>query len=574
MSEMNDIKNKIYCSIKDNYIIIIILLIAFGIRWYGIYFDYPYGVTSIGDEGRTMQFLMDAINNKNIFAASSSYPVLMAFFYLPVLIIRIIYLALVNNLHSFEEIKGFIIGHGIGQIYIISRWFSVFLGTASVYFIYKIYSLIFKYKSSAYYAAFVYTFSLIPVVLSHWGKLHAPMAFFFLMSLFFILKFETEKKEKYFFWSAVGAAMSFSSHYIGIMSFVFIFIGFLINRKEISVKIIMKSLAGCIFIFLIAFAVDYKGIYIMLSSQYYDFLAPNNFTGLFPVGKLERFYYGLLDIFKIEPIFFVLFFVMLIANFRRYYKNKLIRYILAGLLISYLLLLGVAGAHLSRWLLIFITLSITLAAGTLAEYLLDKKIKKIAVYIILTLLLLPNIFFVSRWLMLLQKNTRQEAIEWSRNNVKTNEFIYNFDNWFDAPLTYEAIAWDKQFNQRFSKKQDYILEHPDVIKNTGAINLIYDYNNERFKELAGEKTKYVLIAYWVSGDKQDYYEFPTRKDSYKLIDKVKEHHNLKLVKTFFPTTNEQLIKNGVDDYFNSPHSWLDLLYLGKGGPFIEIYEIY
>ncbi|MFA4818171.1 MAG: glycosyltransferase family 39 protein, partial [Parcubacteria group bacterium] len=301
---MNDIKNKLIGFIKDNYFIIIILLVAFSVRWYGIYFDYPFGVTWIGDERSTMQFLIDATNNKNLFTASSSYPVLMAFFYFPVLIIRIIYLALANNLHSLEEIKGFLIGHGIGQIYIIIRWFSVFIGTASVYLIYKIYSLIFKHKTSAYYAALVYTFSLIPVVLSHWGKLHAPMAFFFLLSLFFILKFEIEKKEKYFFWSTVAAAMSFSSHYIGIMSFVFPFVGLLSNWKEISVKTIIKSLASCIFVFLIAFAVDYKGIYIMFAGQYNLFLKPNNFAGLFPVGKFERFYYGLADVLKIEPVFF------------------------------------------------------------------------------------------------------------------------------------------------------------------------------------------------------------------------------------------------------------------------------
>lgn len=565
--------NKLKIFLKNNYPIIIILLLAFGIRWYGIYFDYPYGTTSIGDESVMMQYLMDIINSKSLLAGFSSYPVLMAFLYLPVLVIRVLYLSLVNGLHNIEEVKSFIIVSGIGQIFIVARWFSVALGTASVFLVYKIYGLIFKHKETRYYIALVYSFSLIPVMLSHWGKLHTSMAFFFLLSLFFILKLEIEKKEKYLIWSIAAAALSFSCHYVGCMSFVFPFLGYLNNRKEISIKTIVKSLAACIVIFLVAFAIDYKGIVYMFMSQYNSFLAPNNFTGFFPIGNVERFYFGLVDVFRVEPIFFVLFVVTLIINFKNYLKNKLTRYILAGLLISYILLLAIAGAHLSRWLLIFITLSTSLTAGAIAEYLFDSKINRKVVYIILVLVILPSMFFTARWLMLFQTNTRGEAIEWIEKNVKANEFIYCFDNWFDASLSYDAVAWDKENNKRYSKKQDYILEHPEAIKDIRTINLVYDYNNGRFNELAGDKTKYILFDYWLSGDKQDYYEFPTRKESYEWLNKIKEHHKLKLIKTFFPTSNEQMIKTGVDDYFNSPHSWRDLLYLDKGGPMIEIYQI-
>lgn len=399
------------------------------------------------------------------------------------------------------------------------------------------------------------------------------MTFFFLLALFFILRFEAEKKEKYWVGSLLAAALSLSCHYVGCMSFIFPLLGYLYNRNEVSFKTMAKSAAACLAIFFIAFGIDYRGIIFMFLSQYHGFLAPNKFTGFFPVGKIERFYYGLIDVFRLEPVFFTLFIATLIANFKNYYRNKLTRYILAGLLVGYCFLLAVAGAHLSRWLLIFITLSTTLAAGALSEYLLDRQINKKIVYLILALVLLPNIFFTTRWLMLFQGNTREEATEWIRENVKTNEFVYCFDNWFDAPLSYGAIAWDKQNNNRSSKKQDYFLEHPEVLKNISTINLVYDYNNGRYQKLAGDKTKYVLMGYWVSGDKPDYYEFPTRKDWHEILSKINEYHQLKLVKVFLPTSNQRLIASGTDDYFNSPHSWWDLLYLERGGPTVEIYQV-
>lgn len=566
-------KENIITFLKMHHVIILIIATSFFVRWFGIYFDYPYGVESIGDESNTMRYIMDVVEDKSFFkGAYSSYPILMAYFYFPVLILRILYLALINGLHNIAEIKGYLIGNGIGQIYIIARWFSVVVGTSSVFLIYKIFKIIFKNKLSHYYATLAYSFSLIPILLSHWGRMYMPMSFFLLLSLFFALKFELEKRERYFFWAVLASGLSFSTHYIGIISFLFPLLNFIFNRKGITGKTILKSLLACIALFCFSLLVNFNGIKLMILSQY-EFHQGTGFSGMFTVGKFERFYYFLLDIFKLEPVYFVLFVIVLIFNFRSYLKNNLIRYILAGLIINYILLLGIAGAHLSRWLLVFISLSTPLAAASFAEFLNKRNIKKILVYLTLFLLLFPSIFFSLHWAVLLRDNTRQEAIRWAKDNVKDGEFMYVFDNWLDAPLSYEAIAWDKQFNPRYSKKNDYILQHPEIIKNTQRVNLVYDFNQERFKELAGNKTKYVLFHYWQSGDKKDYYEFPTRKIVNNWIEEVKKNHKIELVKTFYPTKNVKLIKNGVDDYLNSPHSWLDLLYLEKSGPFIEIYKV-
>ena len=208
--------NKTLRVIKSNYIIIFIILIAFFVRFYGIYFDYPYRAEYVWDEFYQMKYLLNVINEKSLFAKSSGDPVLLAFLYFPILILRIIYISFREGIFNIVELKNYLIANGMGQIYIIIRWYSVFFGTATVYLIYKIYKLIFKHKFSYYYAALVYSFSLIPVFLSHWGKTHSAIVFFLILSLFFILKFEKERKTKYFYWSTVAAACSFSVQIIGL----------------------------------------------------------------------------------------------------------------------------------------------------------------------------------------------------------------------------------------------------------------------------------------------------------------------------------------------------------------------
>jgi len=566
-------REKIIEFVRNNYVIIIILLLAFAVRWYGIYFDYPYGVESIGDESVITRYMMDVINGKSIFAGTSSYPVLMAFFYFPVLVLRVMYLAVINGIYNVSEIEGFIIGHGIGQIFVIIRWFSVVLGTASVYLVYRIYSLVFKYKQSAYYAALVYALSLIPVVLSHWGKMHVPMAFFLLVSLLFVLKFEIERNEKFFFWSVIAAAASVSCHYIGVMAFTFPTLCLMYNFRDVSRRTIAKAILIGLLIIGLGFGVNYRGITSMVVGVYDGFLKPNNFTGLFPISPLERLYFGLVDVFRIEPIFFVLFVLMFVMNFKKYLKDRLIRYISAGLLVSYVLLVGVAGAHLSRWLLVFITFSITLAAGNFVEYLNDKGLGRGIIITGMFLLILPNAYFVGRWLSLFRDNTRAELVQWVQDNVKEGEFIYTFDNWLGAPLSYEALALEKKLYNTSAKKQDYILAHPEVLNGVNDVNLLHAYSVQQNLGVVEGKIKYMSFLYWMSGEKADYYEFPSKKNTYGLINQMKKNYDMKLIKTMSPVSDRKMMREGVDDYFNSPHSWRDLLYLERGGPFIEIYEV-
>jgi len=189
------------------------------------------------------------------------------------------------------------------------------------------------------------------------------------------------------------------------------------------------------------------------------------------------------------------------------------------------------------------------------------------------LLILPNAYFVGRWLSLFRDNTRAELVQWVQDNVKEGEFIYTFDNWLGAPLSYEALALEKKLYNTSAKKQDYILAHPEVLNGVNDVNLLHAYSVQQNLGVVEGKIKYMSFLYWMSGEKADYYEFPSKKNTYGLINQMKKNYDMKLIKTMSPVSDRKMMREGVDDYFNSPHSWRDLLYLERGGPFIEIYEV-
>ena len=544
--------------IKHNYILAGIILFGFSLRFYGVYFDYP-SVNFIWDEIYNISHLLEIMTNKTIFLQyfPSPYPFFLTFLYIPAVILKIAYIGVVNHLTSLNEIKNFILINGVGQIHIIARWYSVFFGTATIYLIYKIFGYIFKNKASLYYATFAYSVSLIPVFLSHWGKVHSAMVFFLALSLYFALKFEENKKVKFFYGSVASAAGALSIHYIGISAFIFPLYAIIANRKLFSSNVLVKALALYTSISLFFYSLNYGGFIYMLYDQM-RYYGNTNYSSLMPVGRYERFYYVFRDYFNIDPVFTVAFIIMTALSFKFLIKNRYARYILAGWLFNYLLLITIMAApHMPRWLLISATLSVPLSAGLFAEFLINKKLNKLVIGVFMAIIILPSMYITVNWLKLLRNNTYMEAMIWLEQNVKNREIVYSFDPLMYASPSYSSALWDKEMNHVESKKVNYILSQKETFYNSG-INLMHDRKSKRYKELAGLKTKYIL----------------TGSEAKTTVPNVEKFHKLELVKAFKPTENTEIEEKGLDtDYLNSPDNWKGILKLEKSGPFIYIYKV-
>jgi len=577
---MEESKEKFFIRAKSflqkNFWLILILLVGFTVRFYGIYFDYPFGVTSIWEEPHSMIHLINMIEQRRLLTGTYSYGLLLPLLYIPGLVLRVIYLALVHGLYGVAALKTFLIANGMGHIYIIGRWYGVMFGTASIFLVYKISELIFKNRASAYYAALVHSFSLIPVFLFHWGKLHGPMTFFLLFSLYCALIFDQTKKTKYLYFSSLFAAFSFVLHYTGIASIIFPLYAFYINRRELNLKKFVKAAAVFIFTTAALYLANLPGVVKYVRDTYDFYYSKTGLAGQFKASLFERLTFVFRDTFKVEPIFFILFFLLLALGIRKIKENREEKFLLAGVLFAFLLLITIiVGPHMTRWLVVFIVLVTIYAGGKIPIYLAEKNFPASWKYLILVVLLVPNIVFAVKWDSLLSHNTNNDAVVWLKDNLKGDEIVYSFDNFIDPPLTLEAVIWNLENNQRTaSKKANFIKNNAADFQKLPGINMMYDYDHQRYKELAGPKTKYLLFYYWQSGDDPNYrYDIMTRKYTYEKINQVKKYHNLESVKNFYPSDDKDIIKQGIDDYTNNPLSWTDLWRLDRSGPFIEIYKV-
>lgn len=544
--------------LKRNYILSGIILFGFSIRFYGIYFDYP-SVNFIWDEIYNISHLLEIMTYKTIFLQyfPSPYPFFLTFLYIPAVILKIIYVGIANHLTSLNEVKNHILINGIGQIHIIARWYSVFFGTAAIYLIYKIFGYVFKNKTSLHYATFAYSVSLIPVFLSHWGKVHSAMVFFLALSLYFAMKFEENKRLKFFYYSVASAAGALSIHYIGISAFIFPLYAIFANRKLFSSNVLVKAGAIYAAISLFFYSLNYGGFIYMLYDQM-RYYGNTNYSSLMPVGRYERFYYVFRDYFNIDPVFTVMFAVMMALFFKFLIKDRYARYILAGWLFNYLLMITIMAApNMPRWLLINATLSVPLSAGLFVEFLIKKKLNKIAISALMAILILPSLYVTANWLKLLNHNTYMEATNWLEQNIKNREIVYSFDPLMYAPPSYDSALWDKEMNHVESKKINYILSQKEFFEHSG-LNLMHDRKSKRYKELAGPNTRYIL----------------TGSEAKTTIPNIEKLHKLELIKAFKPSENKEIEEKGLDtDYLNSPDNWKGILKLEKSGPFIYIYKV-
>lgn len=564
---------KIFNFFKTNLLLVIILVIGFIYRFYGIYFDFPAGINAIWDETVNMVYIFDLLSYKTLLVSSGPYSAFMPMLYFPAVVLKLVYLMAVNHLPSVDSLVNFLTLNGMGHILVVLRWYSVFFGVASIYLIYLISNFLFKNKISGYFSAAAYAASLVPVVMAHWAKVHVPMVFFLLLALYFVLKFEEKKDNKLLYLSSLFSGLAVCVHWIGISAFIFPFLAIIFNWRDINKKVILKTFFIALISVLIFYLINIVGVSKMFFRDM-GRISDNGFGGMFPVGIRERFTFVFFRSFMVEPVFISLLAVIILIKAKKLWQNVYIRYVLSGLAFNYLLMSTIfAAPSLIRYLLAFITLAIILSSGLIASYLTSAKLNKFFIAAIFIFLLLPGAYFSYRFDRILNHHTSRDAVNWLEENLKPDEIAYSFDLYIDAPLSYEAVKFQVDQNKLGnSKKYNYIIKHKEKYINHG-VNLFYDIGNNRFKDLGGTGTRYVIISYWEAGSKNKEEMVTSRKMAYEILDKIRAFHKLEPATAFYPTDNKQLIAVGVMDYMNNPLNLLPLAYLEKSGPTTEIYKI-
>jgi len=559
MEESKGLKDKIVFWLRDNYWLALILLVGVAIRWYGIYFDYPGGINFVWDETGAMMQLTDIVQTKNLFASTvNHYSAFLPIFYAPLLVIRVIYLMLANGLHSISEFKNFLLIDGMGNVYIIIRWASVAVGTASIYLIYLIFHYIEKNKVAAYLAALTCSFGIMSVFLSHWGKAHSAMVFFLLLSLYYSLRFEGEKSAKNIYLSSFFAACSISVHYLGIVAIIFPLLNVIFNWKATSYKVMVQAVLIGAVTTVFFYGANYKGVMDFVEYQDKYYYSGTNYTGMSNVSLPVRLTYIITDSWKIEPFLTSLTVLMLIFAGRILWKNKFNRYLIAGIACFYLIMITVIVLpSQNRWLLIFMSLAYPLSIVAFYNLVIKRYGQRIAVGLCM-ILIVPSTVYALKWDYVISRYTGVEAAQWLEDNTQKGDWLYSFYYNLYLPFSYQGALWNKENNGLSYKKIEYILNNQKDFMNRGY-NLAYDFDKFRYEELAGKDTRYVIIS---SGE---------RNDLDKQYQELKKYHRLTLVKSFDPFIGAK--GNTTGNITNNPDNWLQIFDFKEAGPFVYIYKV-
>lgn len=563
------IKTNIFKKIKpliaQNKIILSILIVALILRVWNLDFDISNSNLLVKDETYGISYILRLINGQNPFTIDVfPYPILLIVIQLPFVLLQIFAKALFNNLYHIENIKSFYLLYGTDSLLFFPRILSALFGTASVFLIYKIFYLIYN-KYIAYIAALAACFNFISIYLSHQARAHSFLITFILLSFYFALKFQISKKIKYLNFSSIFAALSFSTHYLGIMGIILPILNIIFNIKFIKKIDIAKQVFYYGIITLFSYVINAAGVQNMVKNTFVFFYAESGSFSIYPVGGYERFYYIIKDLFLIDPIGITLFFIVLFLWIINKNKNVLEKYFIFTIIFFYFIqIILVASPGVPRWLLPINLLTSCFGFAYLFHRIQIQKLRKdkIKYFVILILLLVPQIILSVKWIALLKNNSHIITTKWLIENINSYNNIFSYSATTNLPYNKEAFLWN--------------LEHDTLIKNS-------EKNKQRVKILEGANFGYniynikynknfVLTCDLISELKINYVilDFGNEKEKNRQYNPIQRCLESKATKKIYPYPNMQTLEI---DIVNDPSSLFNIISKTQvTGNYIEIYK--
>jgi hypothetical protein len=171
--------------VKKYYLLILVLLLAFFVRFWGIAYDQGF-MSAISDEMKIISSSLKMLNDFSFipdFRYGGVYFPLMYYVYMPGIFIYMLFLFLSGTVTSLIGLKEFTVLN-LGDWLIVGRMTSVILGVGSVYLVYLISQRLFKNKLASYLTALFMATNPLHVSLSQIGKHWGPQMFFILLAFY------------------------------------------------------------------------------------------------------------------------------------------------------------------------------------------------------------------------------------------------------------------------------------------------------------------------------------------------------------------------------------------------------
>ena len=541
--------------LKNKYLLILIIIIAIGFLLRLVGFQFEYLFNSIADESYHNSCVLRMLQNKTFShsGCQSPYPILYTFFYVPSIIAGLFTLLLKHGF-DLDVLKQVIAVYPFSTMPFI-RIFTIIIGTAQIFLIYKITKTLFNSQLKGLIAAGFMAFSLLPVQLSHWGRAWTLLFFFNLLSLYSTIWIYRTGRIKYYILNAIFTSSAVGVHYLGFFGAIFVFCGYFFRRIK-KLPVINKNLYLSF-----ALAVFFSALWLFLNrAGVHDMYLAQTFRGIKYISSNILF----LKIFAFyDPVVFLLFAIALFILFINF--RKLLTFEHLFLIVFFFFYLGGMilfnfGPRI-RWTLPLIVIAIPIAADLVGN--LRIKIKSQTAYALLIIFLfLPSLFFSAAWdYILTLPNTRFTAKDWIENNLPPDSKILFLDETSVLAVSQDgakdlnkALTGVRPPNARYL----YLAEKgQSAFPGYRVVNLRQFLDNPSFFQ--NEPFDYYILSY------------KNEKERREQITFVPKFDNLELVHEIMPFSRKG--QESFEPEKDFPLEYLNILKdIRSTGPSIEIYR--
>ena len=565
---------------KKNWILLIILVIAFILRVVGIFYAYPLMV--VGDEIPNLFASLKMLGTFSFHPASPNYyyPAVISYIYLPFLALFIIGGKLVGFFGSFDSIKE-IVFLSPGVFIPLVRLVSVLFGVLSVYLVYLITYKLFN-KKAGLLAGWFLAISYFHSVNSHFAQTWTIQTFFILLALYFAVSVYLKEKNNWRDYLLGGflIGLSFGVNFVGIVTYFWFFLVHILkNQGQGFVRIFLKNKNFWLLnlsLFLMVLIVYYLNPYGLnnyfariIDTQTPAVAGGGGYSSYKPLSyaALQILFFYVTNTFIQEPF---LASVAILGSIYLFLKKRHYFYFLVLWPILYYLMISPLTGAMGRYILPALPLLVIISGWFLSVLFEGNKVRKNILWILIFLASLYSIILiVVSDIRMLKQDTRVLAREWILNNVSSGAKIKNEDLGESLMLvenksTVELIR--QKYPGLFSTKRKYLLNLP----------------NEEYP-----KPNYFLSTKSDMVDEQeDYFDYFIL-GSFNKEEVTKQALNLPvsafLVKQIYPISlslntksqNKFLSREEIDLTTDNSQfkSWWLFKKVDYNGPYIEIYKL-
>ena len=367
--------------------------------------------------------------------------------------------------------------HNFSTIILTLRFWSAVFSSLSVLFFYLVAKNIFKSKKISYIFALLLIFTPGLIQSAHFGTTESLLVFVFSVNIFLSLKYYQTEEKLFFLFSilisAIGLASKITAIFFILPFYLCLFLIFL-KRKSLPVKGGVRRTEGFDLIFsTFIFTILTLFLSILFSPfniiKFSDFKSSMDYETSVAIGTSKVFYTRQFEnslpyFFQLKNVFpyanGIFIFIFSFIGFLFSLKNKIKKEFLLILIpsIIYFIYAGQLFVKWSRFMS-----PIFFLAPFFCLFIFQKLKNKILILILLILMIIPGIYFFSKYFSI---DTRIIATSWINSNIPDNSFVLSEGgNVVDLPLFSHNLKVENFdfYNQDNIKNLPIEIEKSDFI---------------------------------------------------------------------------------------------------------------